>query len=100
MAEPTVSAERGKTLSTVRNLWPYMWPSDRPDLKWRVVSATFWLVVAKLVLIGVPYFFKWATDALNGQATAPGWLPVALATPVMLVVAYNVARIIQGGLNQ
>ena len=100
MAEPTVSAERGKTLSTIRNLWPYMWPSDRPDLKWRVVSATFWLVVAKLVLIGVPYFFKWATDALNGHATAPAWLPAALAAPVMLVVAYNLARIFQGGLNQ
>ncbi len=100
MSEPTVSAERGKTLSTIRNLWPYMWPSDRPDLKWRVVWATFWLVVAKLVLIGVPYFFKWATDALNNQVTAPNWLPAVLATPVMLVVAYNIARIVQGGLNQ
>jgi ATP-binding cassette, subfamily B, heavy metal transporter len=100
LSEPTVSAERGKTLSTIRNLWPYMWPSDRPDLKWRVVWATFWLVVAKLVLMGVPYFFKWATDALNSAATAPAWLPAALATPLMLVVAYNVARIVQGGLNQ
>lgn len=100
MSEPTVSAERGKTLSTIRNLWPYMWPSDRPDLKWRVVWATVWLVVAKLVLIGVPYFYKWATDALNAQTTAPEWLPAALATPLMLVVAYNIARIVQGGLNQ
>ena len=28
----TVSAESGSTLRTVRNLWPYMWPADRPDL--------------------------------------------------------------------
>ncbi len=100
LSQPTVSAERGKTLSTIRNLWPYMWPSDRPDLKMRVVWATFWLVIAKLVLIGVPYFFKWATDALNQQVSAPGWLPASLATPLMLVVAYNIARIVQGGLNQ
>jgi ATP-binding cassette, subfamily B, heavy metal transporter len=100
LTQKTVSAERGDTLRTVRNLWPYMWPSDRLDLKMRVVWATFWLVVAKLVLIGVPYFFKWATDALNGDFTAPGWLPAALAAPVMLVVAYNLARILQGGLNQ
>jgi ABC-type transport system involved in Fe-S cluster assembly fused permease/ATPase subunit len=29
-----------------------------------------------------------------------GWIPVALATPVMLVVAYNVFRVAQAGLNQ
>jgi ATP-binding cassette, subfamily B, heavy metal transporter len=96
----TVSAERGDTFTTIRNLWPYLWPSDRPDLKMRVLWATVWLLVAKLVLILVPYFFKWATDALNGAPTAPDWLPMALATPLMLVAAYNVARIVQGGLNQ
>lgn len=100
MSEPTVSAERGKTFSTIRNLWPYMWPSDRPDLKMRVVWAAVYLVISKIVLIGVPYFFKWATDALNGQFLAPGWLPAALAAPLMLIAAYNVARIVQAGFNQ
>ena len=40
--------------TTLGNLWPYMWPADRPDLKRRVVWATFFLVVAKLVLMLVP----------------------------------------------
>lgn len=100
MASKTVSAEQGNPFGTIKNLWPYMWPSDRPDLKRRVVWATLFLLLSKVVLITVPYFFKWATNALNGELSAPGWLPMALATPVMLVVAYNVVRLVQWGFNQ
>ncbi|MDN2583046.1 ABC transporter ATP-binding protein/permease [Aquibium sp. ELW1220] len=100
MADKTVSADSGSLLSTLANLWPYMWPADRADLKLRVVWATAFLVVAKLVLVLVPYFFKWATDALSGEGAAPGWLPAILAGPVMLVVAYNVVRVVQLGFNQ
>ena len=100
MSQKTVSAESGSTLQTIRNLWPYIWPSERPDLKLRVIYATVYLVVAKLVLMLVPYGFKWATDALGGQFSAPGWVPAAFLAPVMLVVAYNVFRVAQAGLNQ
>ncbi|MCC0027977.1 MAG: ABC transporter ATP-binding protein/permease [Brucellaceae bacterium] len=77
-----------------------MWPAGRPDLKMRVVWAAFFLVVAKLVLMLVPYFFKWATDALNGEGDLPGGLPVFLLAPVALVLAYNIARVGQQGFNQ
>ncbi|WP_394691947.1 ABCB family ABC transporter ATP-binding protein/permease [Hoeflea sp.] len=100
LASKTVSADQGNPIGTLNNLWPYMWPSDRPDLKMRVLWAALFLLLSKVVLITVPYFFKWATDALNGELAAPGWVPVALATPVMLVVAYNVVRIVQWGFNQ
>ena len=63
----TVSADSGNPFSTLVNLWPYMWPVGRADLKARVIWATVFLLLAKLVLISVPYFFKWATDALNGK---------------------------------
>ena len=96
----TVSSESGATLRTIANLWPYMWPADRADLKARVIWATVFLVVAKLVLVGVPYFFKWATDALANDATALPPLPAVLLAPVMLVVAYNAVRIVQLGFNQ
>jgi ATP-binding cassette subfamily B protein len=100
VADKTVSAESGSLFATLANLWPYMWPADRADLKLRVVWATVFLVVAKLVLVAVPYFFKWATDALSGEGAAPGWLPALLAGPLMLVVAYNVVRVVQVGFNQ
>jgi len=100
VADKTVSADSGSLLSTLANLWPYMWPADRTDLKMRVVWATAFLVVAKLVLVLVPYFFKWATDALSGEGGAPAWMPAVIAGPVMLVVAYNVVRVVQLGFNQ
>jgi ABC-type transport system involved in Fe-S cluster assembly fused permease/ATPase subunit len=100
LATKTVSADSGSTLNTIRNLWPYMWPADRPDLKMRVIYATFFLIASKLVLMLVPYAFKWVTDALDGELTAADWIPALLIGPVMLVVAYNVFRVVQQGLNQ
>lgn len=100
MASKTVSADQGNPFGTLKNLWPYMWPADRPDLKMRVLWATLFLLLSKLVLISVPYFFKWATDALNGKPDVVSWMPALIATPVMLVIAYNVVRIVQWGFNQ
>ncbi|MCZ4089810.1 ABCB family ABC transporter ATP-binding protein/permease [Sinorhizobium psoraleae] len=96
----TVSASTSNPLETIVNLWPYMWPADRADLKLRVVWATVILVIAKVVLILVPYFFKWATDALNSRPDALASLPQFLTGAVMLVLAYNLARLLQAGLNQ
>jgi ATP-binding cassette subfamily B protein len=70
------------------------------DLKMRVVWAAVLLVVAKLVLMLVPYFFKWATNALGGELSAPAYIPALLIAPVMLVVAYNFVRVAQLGFNQ
>ncbi len=96
----TVSADSSNPLDTLVNLWPYMWPADRFDLKMRVVWATVFLIVSKFVLILVPYFFKWATDALNGKLDMAGLLPAFLLGAVVLVITYNLVRIAQVGLNQ
>ena len=100
MSSKTVSAESGSLLATLLNLWPYMWPADRADLKVRVAWATLFLVLAKLILILVPYFFKWSTDALVGELQPADYIPAVLVAPVMLVLAYNVVRIVQLGFNQ
>ncbi len=98
-AKPIVSAESGETLSTIHNLWPYMWPDDRPDLKMRVIIAMVVLVFAKIITVLVPYFYKWATDGLAGDGALPEWLPVWLLVPVMLVIAYNLGRVMMVGFN-
>ncbi|CCF18819.1 putative ABC multidrug transporter, fused ATPase and permease domains [Pseudorhizobium banfieldiae] len=100
VAKKTVSADSSNPLGTLVNLWPYMWPHGRGDLKRRVIWATVFLFLAKLVLLGVPYFFKWATDALNGRLDMAGILPAFLLGAVVLVIAYNLTRIFQVGLNQ
>ncbi|KQZ33038.1 metal ABC transporter permease [Mesorhizobium sp. Root552] len=100
MADKTVSADSGSTFKTLVNLWPYMWPADRADLKARVIWASVLLVAAKLTLVAGPYFFKWATDALAGDAKSTPPLPAFLLAPVMLVVAYNIVRVVQLAFNQ
>ena len=96
----TVSADSSNPLQTIINLWPYIWPESRPDLKRRVVLATIALVVAKLILLLVPYSFKWATNALTGELQIDTVLPAVLFGAVTLVLFYNLARIGQLGFNQ
>jgi ATP-binding cassette subfamily B protein len=96
-ARKAVSADEGNTLTTLANLWPYIWPSDRSDLKNRVLLAIFALVIAKIVTVLSPYFFAWATDALTGEVAD---LPAFIVAPVMLVLAYNAARVLAVAFNQ
>lgn len=101
---PFVDAGRGGMVGTLVNLWPYMWPSDRPDLKRRVFYAAVLMVIGKIVTVLIPYFYKLATDALTGDLDVNGsirdWLPLLLLTPVMLVVLYNLGRVVSVGFNQ
>ncbi|MBV8319689.1 MAG: metal ABC transporter permease, partial [Hyphomicrobiales bacterium] len=100
-----VSAAGGGSLfSIMRGLWPYIWPTDRRDLKLRVAVAMLLLLAAKLVTIAVPFTFKWATDALTGEGSAPvapsAWLVWALAAPIVLTIAYGGTRILMAVLTQ
>src|SRR5580704_4527559 len=99
-----VAADNGAMLRTLAHLWPYIWPANRRDLKNRVIFATVLLFVAKLATVAVPFTFKWATDALAGHGTAPlgpdNILAWALATPVMMTLAYGGMRILMAALTQ
>ena len=103
-----VAAAGGALVRTLFNLWPYIWPADRRDLKARVVLAMGILVVAKLATVAVPFTFKWATDALAGQGVAPAagatwrdsWLTWVLAAPVVMTLAYGGMRVLMAGLTQ
>src|SRR5471032_812572 len=102
--QPSVSANRGALFATVIHLWPYIWPSDRRDLKRRVIGAMVLLLAAKLATIAVPFTFKWAIDALAGQGSAPvaasEWLVWALAAPIAMTIAYGGMRILMAVLTQ
>jgi ATP-binding cassette, subfamily B, heavy metal transporter len=103
-SESRVSADRGALLSTIVRLWPYIWPSERADLKMRVVGSLLLLLAAKLATVAVPFTFKWATDALAGQGSAPvaasDWLLWVIAAPVAMTIAYGGMRILMAALTQ
>jgi ATP-binding cassette subfamily B protein len=97
-----VSGDRGALLTALVHLWPYVWPSDRRDLKVRVLVATALLLLAKLTTMAVPFTFKWATDALADPQSAheTSWIGWALAAPVVLTLAYGGTRILMALLTQ
>ena len=100
-----VSADGGESLFGVMGgLWPYIWPADRRDLQLRVAMAMVLLLAAKLATIAVPFTFKWATDALTGQGSAPvapsAWLAWVLAAPIVMTVAYGGMRVLMAVLTQ
>ncbi len=99
-----IAARGGTLVSTIKGLWPHLWPAARADLKMRVVMAFVLLVAAKLVTLTVPFAFKWATDALvaiSGGRAPPGASVIAvLSVPLALVAAYAGLRISMALLTQ
>ncbi len=98
------SPETATLAGTLVHLWPYIWPSDRADLKMRVVWSMVLLLVAKLATLSVPFIFKWAIDALTGADTAaaqpsnwPLWL---IASPLILTLGYGAVRVVMAVLTQ
>jgi ATP-binding cassette, subfamily B, heavy metal transporter len=84
--------------SVLRELIPYIWPADRPDLRMRVILALAALIVAKAITLTVPIAYKTVVDVLTGEATAgtvPGLSAFALAAiPAVLIIAYGVGRVL------
>lgn len=96
--EEAYVAPRTSHWDALVGLLPLIWPADRPDLRVRVMMAFGVLLVAKLVTVAVPIFYKDATDLLTGAASNPG--KSIAASVVMLILAYGVARILMVALTQ
>ncbi|MDR3487792.1 MAG: ABC transporter ATP-binding protein/permease [Bradyrhizobium sp.] len=98
------SIEQATLIGTLVHLWPYIWPSDRADLKMRVVWSMVLLLIAKLTTLAVPFTFKWAIDALTGADTAPvqssNWKMWLIASPVIMTVSYGGMRVLMAVLTQ
>ena len=96
-ADAVLQARSGH-FAVLRELLPYVWPADRPDLRWRVVFALLALVVAKAITLAVPIAYKQVVDWLTGHASGAGVAngsAIGLAAlPAMLIIAYGVGRVL------
>ncbi|MDP3907518.1 ABC transporter ATP-binding protein/permease [Novosphingobium sp.] len=84
--QPSDPAARHDGWDTLRRFMPYLWPADNPALRWRIVFSTLLILASMGVTMVLPYFLKWAIDAMS--LTGPAAFQVALA----FVLAYGAGR--------
>ena len=84
----------------INEFFPYIWPKGRADIKSRIILALIILIFAKILTVLVPYSYKWATDALVGENTAPTIIPIAILTPIILIITFGLGRILMVAFNQ
>ena len=82
---------RANGWATIRRVLPYLWPPGQPWVKRRVVAALTVLVLAKIISVSTPFFYKTAVDLLAGK-TPDGSMMMA-AGAVGLTLAYGMARL-------
>ena len=87
-------------VNIINEFFPYIWPKGRADIKSRIILALIILIFAKILTVLVPYSYKWATDALIGDNTAPTIIPIAILTPIILIIAFGFGRILMVAFNQ
>jgi ABC-type transport system involved in Fe-S cluster assembly fused permease/ATPase subunit len=96
-------AARTSHWDALTGLLPLVWPANRPDLRRRVVLAFGVLLIAKLVTVAVPVFYKDATDLLTAAAAKGGTLDTGTSVMLavgMLILAYGTGRVLMMGLTQ
>ncbi len=89
---------RASGWDVIRKVAPYLWPRGETWVKQRVVLAMVMLVVAKLIAVATPFFYKAAVDSLSGETGGTAWLLAVGA--VGLTIAYGGARLLNVGFQQ
>lgn len=84
----------------LRRFAPYLWPEGRPDLKRRIALAVLFVLLAKAVVLTMPFAYARAVDMMSADGSgglpkdSPLWVVIAL------VVAYAAGRFATVGFDQ
>ncbi|MBE0414604.1 ABC transporter ATP-binding protein/permease [Yoonia sp.] len=85
-------------IAVIQRVVPYLWPEGQRWVKRRVVAALLILLLAKVIAVGTPIFYKQAVDALAPEtASAATFLGFGA---VGLTLAYGLARLMNVGFQQ
>ena len=80
----------------LRKVWSYLWPRGEPKIKVLVAGSVFCVLLAKLLKVAVPFWFKTIVDQLAPATVSAD--AVAVAGPFAVgifgcVVAYGICRV-------
>ena len=94
-APKAASASRGVDWQRIKSIiLPFLWPRESAQLRLRVVIAFALLVLAKIITVQVPFFFKAVVDRLSGPEDA------LLVLPLAALLAYGLARLAAAGFGE
>ncbi len=96
----TQAADRRSGMRTIRRVLPYLWPADNREIRIRVVLALVALVLARVISVITPFFYKGAVDAMAPGGAESNATVFLIAGAVGLTIAYGVARLMTVGFNQ
>jgi ABC-type transport system involved in Fe-S cluster assembly fused permease/ATPase subunit len=71
---------------TVRRFLPYLWPKEQPKLRWRIAWAVLFVILAKAVVLTLPFAYAGAVDAMAQRGDEALWVALGL------VIAYAGGR--------
>ena len=83
--------EQAKYTKTFKLLLPYLWPSERKDLRLRVSFAVVALVLAKIASVATPIVLGASVNSLTELSSG---INLFMLVPVALIIGYGVSRII------
>ncbi|RPE71564.1 ATP-binding cassette subfamily B protein [Pacificibacter maritimus] len=98
---PSITSSEGPEngWKVARQVVPYLWPRDSKSARVRVVVALVFMVLAKVVSVSAPYFYKLVVDLLSGETEADPAMILMLGA-VGLTVAYGLSRLMTNGFQQ
>ena len=97
-SEDIDASERRSGWQIIKKVAPYLWPEGQTWVKRRVVISMVLLVLAKVIAVCTPFFYKAAVDKLTGDSVDPAWTLGVGA--VGLTIAYGMARLMNTGFQQ
>ena len=81
----------------LRQLLPYMWPSDDPWLQLRVVFCAFIIIAVRVINVFVPIYYKKIVDAFENENSDDENQEESEDWPWLLVVIWISLKLLQGG---
>ena len=86
--DTTTSDQRhdAESWSMLKRFIPYLWPRDNPALRRRIVIAIVLVLLAKGIVLAVPFAYKDAVDSMSEPANEAAMVAMAL------VLAYGLGR--------
>jgi ATP-binding cassette subfamily B protein len=89
MPPDTITSDQrqdAESWSMLKRFLPYLWPRDNHALRWRIVIALVLVLLAKGIVLAVPFAYKDAVDSMSSPDNQAAMVAMAL------VLAYALGR--------